>query len=417
MAMTPFSQKVFYLCFALASLSLVLIARNASFVPVERILPDEVQRSIPWELFDALNQLARVVDVSYCVGSTGLRRPFECLSHCADLEGFELITAWNTGPFLSDSCGYIALSHPPSPRQIIVAFRGTYSIANTIIDLSAYPQSYVPYNPGNSTGHGAETTLHCKNCTVHAGFMTSWQNTRLIVLEHVSAARLQYPDYNLVLVGHSLGGAVAALAGVEMQLRGWRPTVTTFGEPKVGNRGFAEYLAALFEQPNGTAIVPVERYRFRRVTHVNDPVPLLPLADWGYEMHAGEIFIAKEDLPPSVSDVKFCEGHQDARCIAGASGASEIALHETASLVVPPQGLISTPARSSRQEVLAHGSSPEDSSLDSQDDEQFYGEAWRRLHWHLIPTRFRLWELFFAHRDYFWRLGLCVPGGDPTGKG
>ncbi|KAK5242742.1 hypothetical protein LTR40_012676, partial [Exophiala xenobiotica] len=30
-----------------------------------------------------------------------------------------------------------------------------------------------------------------------------------------------------------------------------------------------------------------------------------------------------------------------------------------------------------------------------------------------IDQRYRLWELFFAHRDYFWRLGLCVPGGDP----
>jgi hypothetical protein len=38
------------------------------------------------------------------------------------------------------------------------------------------------------------------------------------------------------------------------------------------------------------------------------------------------------------------------------------------------------------------------------------------LPWHLIPSKYRLWELFFAHRDYFWRLGLCVPGGDPTGK-
>jgi len=24
-----------------------------------------------------------------------------------------------------------------------------------------------------------------------------------------------------------------------------------------------------------------------------------------------------------------------------------------------------------------------------------------------------MWQLFFAHRDYFWRLGLCLPGGDP----
>jgi hypothetical protein len=27
-----------------------------------------------------------------------------------------------------------------------------------------------------------------------------------------------------------------------------------------------------------------------------------------------------------------------------------------------------------------------------------------------VPTRFKFWQLFFAHRDYFWRLGLCLPG-------
>ncbi len=46
---------------------------------------------------------------------------------------------------MSDSCGYIALSHPPSPPRILIAFRGTYSITNTIIDLSTIPQEYTPY--------------------------------------------------------------------------------------------------------------------------------------------------------------------------------------------------------------------------------------------------------------------------------
>jgi predicted lipase len=51
-----------------------------------------------------------------------------------------------------------------------------------------------------------------------------------------------YPEYRLTLVGHSLGGAVAALAGLDFRGRGWEPVVTTFGEPKVGNKQLAEYL-------------------------------------------------------------------------------------------------------------------------------------------------------------------------------
>jgi hypothetical protein len=34
-----------------------------------------------------------------------------------------------------------------------------------------------------------------------------------------------------------------------------------------------------------------------------------------------------------------------------------------------------------------------------------------------FPARLKLWQLFFAHRDYFWRLGLCLPGGDPADWG
>ncbi|GFF27941.1 probable feruloyl esterase A [Aspergillus lentulus] len=370
---------------------------------------DEGQRQqISEELFESLEELSRLVDVSYCVGTTKIRKPFNCLSHCSEFQGFELVTTWNTGPFLSDSCGYIALSHGPSPKRIIVAFRGTYSIANTIIDLSAYPQAYVPYHPedGKMSGH-----LHCLNCTVHAGFLASWSNTRAIVLEHVAAARARYPDYSLVLVGHSLGGAVAALAGVEMQLRGWDPQVTTFGEPRIGNKAFVGFLDRIFDLDGLGA--DAQDSRFRRVTHVNDPVPLLPLQEWGYEMHAGEIFIAKVELSPLPHDIRLCQGDNDARCIAGADGAVGLVLKELDDIPLTKQPL-SKRVQSPHQAFLADRVLHSSADADVTDHEQLQTPF--SLPWHLIPSRYRLWELFFAHRDYFWRLGLCVPGGDPTGK-
>ncbi|RDH32025.1 putative actin-related protein 2/3 complex subunit 1A [Aspergillus welwitschiae] len=316
---------------------------------------------------------------------------------------------WNTGPFLSDSCGYIAVSHSPSPNRIIVAFRGTYSITNTIVDLSAYPQAYVPYNTGHKNGKKEPS---CYNCTVHAGFFTSWQNTRSTILDHVAAAREQYPDYKLVLVGHSLGGAVAALAGIEMQLRGWEPTVTTFGEPKVGNRAFADFLGKIFRLDENSA------WRFRRVTHVYDPVPLLPLEEWGYAMHAGEIFISKEDLPPSVDDVHFCEGPRDARCISGEGGemALAAALHERASLAADAKSQAGwSDAESTEQHNMPDGHISQ-TPLHVQEGAMKHRGLFD-LPRRLIPSRYHLWELLFSHRDYFWRVGLCVPGRDRAGKG
>src|SRR5690349_18726795 len=75
---------------------------------------------ISQSLFETLEELARIVDISYCVGTSGIRKPFKCLSRCSDFEGFDLVTTWNTGPLLSDSSGYIAVSHPPFAKRVIV---------------------------------------------------------------------------------------------------------------------------------------------------------------------------------------------------------------------------------------------------------------------------------------------------------
>jgi hypothetical protein len=51
---------------------------------------------ISQKLFWELEELARIVDISYCVGTAGLgiQKPFRCASRCADrdFETFELVT-------------------------------------------------------------------------------------------------------------------------------------------------------------------------------------------------------------------------------------------------------------------------------------------------------------------------------------
>lgn len=127
--------------------------------------------------------------------------------------------------------------------------------------------------------------------------MRSWLETRPTILPQISILRQKYPDYAITLVGHSLGGAVAALAGLEMRLKGWDVTVTTFGEPMIGNGALAAFIDEQFGLGDGISIPPLDPLdggmRFRRVTHVGDPVPMLPLAEWGYRPHAGEVLDRK----------------------------------------------------------------------------------------------------------------------------
>lgn len=57
-----------------------------------RALAQNNTRHISTELFNSLEELSRLVDIAYCVGTTGIREPFECLSHCAEFEGLELVS-------------------------------------------------------------------------------------------------------------------------------------------------------------------------------------------------------------------------------------------------------------------------------------------------------------------------------------
>lgn len=374
------------------------LALGAGGLVLERTQSPLIQKTdatngISTRLFAALERLARLVDITYCIGTTGVSKPFECVSRCNEFPTLSLVTTWNTGVLLSDSCGYIAVDHGSRPFDnpdsghfflrsdpaIVVAFRGTYSIANTIVDLSTVPQEYVPYpSPDDGGREPPKKPEHkCTNCTVHMGFLESWRQARQLVIPELARLRAMYPTRPIQLIGHSLGGAVACLAALELKVSlGWDDVVvTTFGEPRVGNNGLVRFVDEVFHLDGSN---DPERLSYRRITHNNDPVPLLPLSEWGYKSHAGEIYISKQELSPSEEDVHSCIGDEDPECISGADDSFWERIH-----------------RFLRFEDIS-----------AVKDDQIGAEG--------IPARFKLWQLFFAHRDYFWRLGLCVPGGDPA---
>lgn len=43
------------------------------------------------ELFAELEEFARLVDIAYCVGVTGIQAPFECASRCNEFPGYQLV--------------------------------------------------------------------------------------------------------------------------------------------------------------------------------------------------------------------------------------------------------------------------------------------------------------------------------------
>ena len=85
----------------------------------------------------------------------------------------------------------------------------------------------------------------------------------------------------VIVVGHSLGGALALLDGLylSLQLPGVAVNVISYGMPRVGNQAFANFVDS---QLNGD------------VVHVNnreDPVPVLPPIALGFHHPSGEVHI------------------------------------------------------------------------------------------------------------------------------
>lgn len=82
-------MKAFTLWLALIAFLFQLSVADILPKPEQR---HRTNRKISRGLFHSLEELARIVDISYCVGSTGIYKPFQCLSRCNEFEDFELVT-------------------------------------------------------------------------------------------------------------------------------------------------------------------------------------------------------------------------------------------------------------------------------------------------------------------------------------
>ncbi|KAK5994457.1 putative feruloyl esterase A-like protein [Cladobotryum mycophilum] len=87
----------------------------------------------------------------------------------------------------------------------------------------------------------------------------------------IKAALAVNPTYNVVISGHSLGGAIAHLAFGSLKPQALNvANLFTYGSPRVGDQKFADYIDSLAGASDTTEGIA------HRVTHYNDPVPRLP---------------------------------------------------------------------------------------------------------------------------------------------
>ncbi|KAJ5746109.1 hypothetical protein N7520_011291 [Penicillium odoratum] len=199
--------------------------------------------------------------------------------NCPDVEAAGATIVYDfSNTTITDTAGFIALDE--TNKAIILSFRGSYSVRNWLADVD------FPYtNPGL-----------CDGCEAESGFWNSWANVRDPISKILNETVADYPDYELVVVGHSLGAGIATLAAANLRGMG-HPSIKmyAYASPRVANPALANYITA---QGNN--------YRF---THTDDPVPKLPLLAMGYVHIGPEYWITSgNNVTVTTGDIEVLEG-------------------------------------------------------------------------------------------------------------
>jgi len=192
------------------------------------------------------------------------------------LEPEDVVRAeWETSRTTHRPAYLIVRDH--AERSIVLAIRGTWSPHDLLTDLCCLPRDFdSPHDTaaGSGSNNNASSSRHSKNCSNssssgsgggvhpfssifdfkrlrrrrqqqqqrrsgHHGMLQAARAVQRDVQDILEAELLErHPDYNLVLVGHSLGGGVAALLGtlLEDTFPPERLRVYLYGAPCVAPR-------------------------------------------------------------------------------------------------------------------------------------------------------------------------------------
>ncbi|KAJ2663417.1 hypothetical protein IWW48_001300 [Coemansia sp. RSA 1200] len=176
------------------------------------------------------------------------------------------------------SAGYIARNS--NSKIIVVAFQGTSNPTqwadNLDIELEQWPPAI-------------------EDSKVHSGFLRGYLNARDSILTNVQRIASEYPDYSITFVGHSLGGARASLAVLDLSISVPellpRVYLYTQGQPRTGNKAFANAMDAL----------SVPKYR---EVYEYDIVPHILPELLGYAHFKTEIWIHNNDTILCIDPIK-----------------------------------------------------------------------------------------------------------------
>ncbi|KAI8868019.1 alpha/beta-hydrolase [Ramicandelaber brevisporus] len=145
--------------------------------------------------------------------------------------------------------GYVGVDH--SLRRVILGFGAVLGILTKIMAVDTYSRRWPRELPGSY---------------VFEGLAMRYETIREQAIRQTESAMKQYPNYELVITGHSQGAAYTTFAIYDLGTRhpDWNITAVPTGSPRVGNVAFAE------------AVNSLKNTTVYRVTYKRDTVVQLP---------------------------------------------------------------------------------------------------------------------------------------------
>ncbi|KAK0436915.1 alpha/beta-hydrolase [Armillaria borealis] len=245
-----------------AALSLVASLASASPLQSSALERRQSVTTLTSAQVTAFKPYTFYASAGYCQPSTTLT--WTCGAPCQANPGFKPVASGGDG----DDVQFWYVGYDPSLNTIIVGHQGTDTteILPIITDLDFFLESL-----DSSLFPGIGSSIK-----VHSGFKEAQADAATTVLSSVRTAMSRFSTTSVTVVGHSLGGAIALLDGVylDLQLPTASVSVISYGMPRVGNQAFADYVDAHVS-----------------VSHVNnkkDPVPILPGRFLGFHHPSGE---------------------------------------------------------------------------------------------------------------------------------
>jgi predicted lipase len=149
-------------------------------------------------------------------------------------------------------------------NTIYLVLRGSSSVMNWLDDIEVKLEEY--------------TTFPECDCYVHRGFYRSALGIRDAAIQSVTSLLDKYPQYDVIVTGHSYGASTSQLLAMELEKVGINVSIYNYGQPRVGDKKYATFAETIIDN-------------IWRTTHNKDIVPHLPpTVGFGYIHSCQEIF-------------------------------------------------------------------------------------------------------------------------------